>query len=171
MEPAALDRDHADAAAELFARYESGLRRVARRVSICEADVDEAIGRSLEILLRKGKDVDRRRLGAWMGTVIRREALSIRRGRERQLGDPVEIVACERPDPLEQVIRRERVAEAAIAVGGLKEHERIAIVLQAQGYSYAEICAVCGWTYTKVNRCLAEGRATLRERARSRITP
>ena len=34
-------------------------------------------------------------------------------------------------------------------------------MLQAQGYSYAEICELCGWTYTKVNRCLAEGRARL----------
>jgi DNA-directed RNA polymerase specialized sigma24 family protein len=44
----------------------------------------------------------------------------------------------------------------------LKANERLAIVLQAEGYSYAEICELCGWTYTKVNRCLAEGRATLR---------
>ena len=35
-------------------------------------------------------------------------------------------------------------------------------MLQAQGYSYAEICVLCRWTYTKVNRCLAEGRARLR---------
>ena len=38
-------------------------------------------------------------------------------------------------------------------------------MLQAQGYSYAEICERCGWTYTKVNRCLAEGRARLRSAA------
>jgi DNA-directed RNA polymerase specialized sigma24 family protein len=37
-------------------------------------------------------------------------------------------------------------------------------LLQAEGYSYAEICEMCGWTYTKVNRCLAEGRAKLRDR-------
>jgi DNA-directed RNA polymerase specialized sigma24 family protein len=44
----------------------------------------------------------------------------------------------------------------------LKANERIAIVLQAEGYSYAEICEMLGWSYTKVNRCLAEGRAKLR---------
>ena len=41
--------------------------------------------------------------------------------------------------------------------------ERRAIVLHAQGYSYAEIRSICGWTHTKVNRCLVEGRARLRE--------
>ena len=59
-------------------------------------------------------------------------------------------------------MRSERVAEAARALAALKPQERRAIVLQAQGYSYAEICTLCGWTYTKVNRCLAEGRAQLR---------
>ena len=39
----------------------------------------------------------------------------------------------------------------------------MALILQAQGYSYAEIQQLCGWTYTKVNRCLAEGRARLRQ--------
>jgi hypothetical protein len=34
--------------------------------------------------------------------------------------------------------------------------------LPTHGYSYAEICELCGWTYTKVNRSLAEGRARLR---------
>ena len=32
--------------------------------------------------------------------------------------------------------------------------------------SYLEICRITGWTYTKVNRCLTEGRQSLRERLR-----
>ena len=35
----------------------------------------------------------------------------------------------------------------------------------AFGFSYREIMARQGWTYTKVNRCLSEGRAALRELA------
>ncbi len=31
-------------------------------------------------------------------------------------------------------------------------------MLKAQGYSYDEISAHLGWTYTKVNRCITEGR-------------
>jgi DNA-directed RNA polymerase specialized sigma24 family protein len=31
------------------------------------------------------------------------------------------------------------------------------------GYSYREITEMTGWTFTKVNRCSAEGRARLRE--------
>ncbi len=47
-------------------------------------------------------------------------------------------------------------------LAALRADERRALVLQASGYSYAEICALTGWTYTKVNRSLAEGRAKLR---------
>ena len=54
---------------------------------------------------------------------------------------------------------------ASRLLAGLKADERTAIVLQAGGFSYAEIGAMRGWTYTKVNRCLAEGRAALRGRA------
>jgi hypothetical protein len=40
----------------------------------------------------------------------------------------------------------------------LKPHEITALVLRAEGHSYREICERTGWTYTKVNRCITEGR-------------
>ena len=43
------------------------------------------------------------------------------------------------------------------------EKVRRALVLKAHGYSYAEIQQLCGWTYTKVNRCMAEGRKAFLE--------
>jgi DNA-directed RNA polymerase specialized sigma24 family protein len=67
---------------------------------------------------------------------------------------------------MEHAEGRDRVAAAARALAELKPDERLAIVLQAHGYSYAEIAELCTWTYTKVNRSLAEGRARLRELGR-----
>jgi DNA-directed RNA polymerase specialized sigma24 family protein len=37
--------------------------------------------------------------------------------------------------------------------------------MRAAGLSYTEIGELRGWTYTKVNRCLSEGRAALRQSA------
>lgn len=54
--------------------------------------------------------------------------------------------------------RRRRFAQ-------LKQDERRALLLFALGYSYGEIAERCGWTYTKVNRCVNEGRAALRATA------
>ena len=150
---------------------EPALRRTARRYSLCADDAEDAYQRAVEILLTRSPPADPPRLAAWMQVVIRREALAVRRSRERLLGaqadddDPFEGIAGDRPDPHERLERRERVAEAIRLLFELKPQERRALVLQAHGYSYAEICRLCGWTYTKVNRCLSEGRQRLREAA------
>ncbi len=161
------------AAARLLAAHEPGLRRVARRISICAADADDALQRAALILLTKAPPLEPGRLVAWMTVVTKREAIAVRRQRERQLAahpraadgrdlDPLDRAPTDSPGPAERFARRERLAEARRALAALKPAERTAIVLQAQGYSYAEICELCGWSYTKVNRCLAEGRARLR---------
>jgi RNA polymerase sigma factor (sigma-70 family) len=158
-----------DALAQL-ASAEVALRRTARRYSLCADDAEDAYQRAVEILLTRAPSADPRHLAAWMQVVTRREALALRRSRERLLGrhaddagDPLERIACERPDPQERLERRERVTSAIRLLFELKPQERRALVLQAHGYSYAEIGRLCGWTYTKVNRCLAEGRARLRQ--------
>jgi RNA polymerase sigma factor (sigma-70 family) len=151
----------------LLARREPALRRAARRLSICADDADDAFQRAAVILLTKAPDLPAARLAAWMSVVTRREALAVRRARERLLKSspsaPDLERVCERPGPYERAELRERVAEAARLLARLKPDERTAIALQAEGYSYAEICERTGWTFTKVNRCLAEGRARLRQ--------
>ncbi len=167
---AATEHDRAGAAVELLERHGALLRGIARRYSACQEDADDAVQRAAVILLTKGPAVDPGRLIGWMIVVTKHEALAVRRGRERLLdsmtlepyGDPLDGVASERPGPAERFERVEALAEARAALAELKANERLAIVLQAEGYSYAEICRICGWSYTKVNRCLAEGRARLR---------
>jgi RNA polymerase sigma factor (sigma-70 family) len=157
------------AAVELLERHGPAFRRTARRVSICADDADDAFQRATEILLTKAPTVERRRLVGWMTVVTRHEAIAVRRARERALGlgdaEPEALIGglpSEAPGPSERLERREYLDAARRALAGLKDDHRLAIVLQAEGYSYAEICRCCGWTYTKVNRCLAEGRAKLR---------
>jgi RNA polymerase sigma factor (sigma-70 family) len=153
----------------LLGAGEAAFRRTARRYSLCLDDAEDAFQRAVEILLTKAPDRRPSELAAWMQVVTRREALAVRRSRERLLpggggpdDDPVERLACERPGPADQAELRERIAAAARALAAIKPDERLAIVLQAHGYSYAEIGELCGWTYTKVNRALAEGRVRLR---------
>jgi RNA polymerase sigma factor (sigma-70 family) len=168
---AARERRRADAAVALLARHESAFRRTARRVSICADDADDALARAVEILLTKAPPLEPPTLAAWMHVVTRREALAVRRARERQMGGHpapemlFEALECDAPRPDELAHRRARHREAMRALRRLKPSERIALFLQAYGYTYAEIQRHCGWTYTKVNRCLAEGRARLRGRS------
>ena len=163
-------------ALELLDAHGPALRRVARRRSLCHDDAEDALQRSIEILLTKAPPIDPDRLIAWMVVVTKHEALAVRRARDRAIGlrapapaaaaaDPLDSLPSELPGPGERVERIERLREARRALASLKATERLAIVLQAEGFSYAEICELCGWSYTKVNRCLAEGRAALRARA------
>ncbi|MEO8091573.1 MAG: sigma-70 family RNA polymerase sigma factor [bacterium] len=147
----------------LIASARPALLRSARRYSLCPDDAEDALQRSLEILITKGPAVELPRLAAWMQVVIRREALALRRQRERcGAGEEPDRLRCESPGPLELLFQQERAARAGRLLARLKPQERRAIALQAEGYSYAEIQAITGWTYTKVNRCLAEGRVRLR---------
>lgn len=62
----------------------------------------------------------------------------------------------------------EQAAEHAEQFGllaALKADQRRALKLFAAGYSYRQICDLTGWTYTKANRSITEGRAALRDLA------
>jgi DNA-directed RNA polymerase specialized sigma24 family protein len=68
----------------------------------------------------------------------------------------------ESDDPHSAAERAERCAAELVAIDRLKPDERTALLLFGLGYSYAEIAETQGWTRTEVNRCIAEGRASLR---------
>jgi RNA polymerase sigma factor (sigma-70 family) len=159
------------AASTLIESHDHVFRRTARRYSICADDAEDAYQRALEILLTKAPPIEGDSLVRWMQTVTKREALAVRRQRERLLGsprpssaqdeaerDPLDLIASEAPGPNDRVARRERVVRSGEALQALKPQEVRALTLKAQGYSYAEIGEITGWTYTKINRCMAEGR-------------
>jgi RNA polymerase sigma factor (sigma-70 family) len=169
VSPTRLQRSHrANAALDLIAAHDAAFRRTARRHSLCADDAEDAYQRALVILLTKAPPCRPPALTAWMHTVTKREAMGVRRSRERLLAamapgcdgeeQVLDSLQGAQPGPDERAERRERVARSSEALAALKPQERLALLLKAQGYSYAEIQQRCGWTYTKVNRCMAEGR-------------
>jgi RNA polymerase sigma factor (sigma-70 family) len=160
------------AAVELIARDDAALRRVAMRYSLCVEDAEDAYQRALEILLEKAPSAKPRDLIRWTQTVVKHEALAVRAQRERLLGpagasqgagaDRMAGMAATGDGPPERTERRERVARSREALRALKPAERRALTLLAAGYSYAEIGELTGFSHTKVNRCVAEGRERFR---------
>jgi RNA polymerase sigma factor (sigma-70 family) len=154
------------AAVEIATRGSSVFKRFARRYSLCAADAEDAYQRSLEILLQSAPTADRTELRAWLHTVVKHEALAVRRQRERALpaaeplGDPAEAA----PALDEQASERERVHQTADALAHLKPSETRCLLLKALGYSYVEIAERTGYSWTKVNRSLTEGRRRFLER-------
>jgi RNA polymerase sigma factor (sigma-70 family) len=161
-------------AIEMVAKHERALLRTARRYSICAEDADDALQRALEILLTKAPPGEARELVRWMQTVTKHEALAIRRSRERQLGTPrpsvdpeetvdwVSLIPSTGAGPAERAERHEEIARTREGLKTLKPAELRALTLLAQGYSYSEIGEITGWTRTKINRSLAEGRERFR---------
>jgi RNA polymerase sigma factor (sigma-70 family) len=170
----ALDAARKRAAVETYARHQAALRRTASRYSICDDDADDALQRGLEILLRKAPSNDPRELVRWTQTVVKHEALAIRRERERILAGPagrrrdqdaedwVALIPAPEDGPAERTERREAIARSREALLSLKPPELRALTLLAEGYSYREIGEITGFSATKINRSLAEGRERFR---------
>jgi len=175
-EPAAApatDAGRKRAAVDLAARHGHLLRQTAQRYSLCAEDAEDAYQRTLEILLVKAPTDRPRELLGWSRTVVKHEALAIRHHRERMLGTPprggdgeagdrIAQIPARGGGPEERLEQSERVARSREALRLLKPAELRALTLLAEGYTYAEIGEITGFSQTKVNRCLAEGREHFR---------
>ncbi|MDX6670685.1 MAG: hypothetical protein QOI91_1048 [Solirubrobacteraceae bacterium] len=165
-------RDEQDGGRQLvlavMGAHAGALLSLARRHSLCADDAHDAYQRALEIFLRRADSLDPASAPAWLRTVVKHEAMAVRASRQRIVG-PVEVDLdrSEARDLLpadERVAASERAAQSTEALSRLKPHEVRALVLKARGYSYHEIAEITGWTYTKVNRCLTEGRRAFLDR-------
>jgi RNA polymerase sigma factor (sigma-70 family) len=154
-----------EAALALLARHGAQILATARRYAATPEDAEDAYQRGLEILLTKAPTTSEDDLVPWLKTVVKHEAFALRRHRERhapvtddgELGDRGTPAAATH----DQAEHYEDLRQGAEALRQLKPQEIRALLLRAEGYSYVEICEITGWSYTKVNRCLTEGRRAL----------
>jgi RNA polymerase sigma factor (sigma-70 family) len=157
-----------DAVLRLVQDHAAELLRFAGRFSHCADDAHDAYQRSLEILVRRMRVEPPAQPLQWIRTVLRHEALAIRAQRERSVSrfeidlDRQEGRAFD--DPAERAVGLERLEQTAEALQRLKPHELTALGLRAQGFSYREICERTGWSYTRCNRSVYEGRRALADR-------
>jgi RNA polymerase sigma factor (sigma-70 family) len=151
-----------------IAAHADSLLRTARRHSICADDAQDAYQRALEIFMGHAQRLDPARAAGWLHVVVKREAQAIRRSRHKLLlSNAVDLDEHEAeglPTPDERLLSFDMVNRSAEALKRLKPHELRALWLRAQGHSYSDIGAITGWSYTKVNRCLTEGRRSFLER-------
>nr|MDP8943072.1 sigma-70 family RNA polymerase sigma factor [Actinomycetota bacterium] len=173
--PAPGPREGARArAVRVIERHGAGIMRTARRYSRTPDDAEDAYQRGVEILLTKAPDIPEPELVPWLKTVVKHEAFAIRRQGSRVAlgaedsfegdtdGDERRLAAV--PGPHEQAERLERLRTGAEAMRQLKPQEIRCLTLLAEGYSYSQIQEITGFSYTKVNRCLTEGRQSFRRR-------
>src|SRR5688572_23787374 len=151
--PARAELDEAVLA--LLARHGSQILATARRYAATPEDAEDAYQRGVEILLTKAPSTSEDELIPWLKTVVKHEALALRRQRDRHSPVTDDGDLRDRPGASvthEQAERLERLRQGAEALSQLKPHEVRALVLKAEGFSYREICSMTGWSYTKVKR-------------------
>jgi RNA polymerase sigma factor (sigma-70 family) len=168
--PSKAQRDFAE---RLLREHGSRLRAIARRNSINADDAEEALQRMLIIAMRADPEMPGHPL-AWATTVLKREAWSIHRERAHRIQqppsnpefgqDPLVALEAQEPRPDEAAERAEHVMAFRQAFDSLKPQEREVLLLIGAGLTYQEIEERMGYRHTKINRCVAEGRAALRER-------
>src|SRR4051812_39413579 len=146
----------------MVTRHGPALVRVANQFSLCHDDALDAYQRGLEIYLRRLATVEPATEGAWMRVVVKHEAMAIRRARQESVDHEDSDLDARLPAGLREVADEvaggERVERSVEALTALKPDEARALLLKAEGLSYQEIGSRFGWTYTKVNRSIAEGR-------------
>ena len=148
--------------AAVVRRHERTLLRVARQASLCHDDALDAYQRALEIFVRRVDTVDPATEVAWLKVVVRHEAMAIRRARSEAVADEDldldSLVPGVERSVDEQIASSERVRRSAEALRALKPDEAKALMMKAHGLSYEEIGERNGWSYTKTNRAITEGR-------------
>ena len=176
-EQSSARREGAEAlATRIYRERRSYLLRIAERNSLNPDDAEEALQEALIAFVRRFNPDGEAPALAWLTLTLKRECwqrcrgehLERRAGQEADDGEGKGICSrlAQLPDPgrspQEAVELAELVSEVRGRLSRLKPNERRALSLLALGYSYKEIGEITGWTRTKINRCIAEGRATLR---------
>ncbi|MGH2984572.1 MAG: RNA polymerase sigma factor [Solirubrobacterales bacterium] len=163
-------------ASELYVGKGEYLLRIARANSRSPDDAEEALQDAFIAFIRKFDPDGEAPPLAWLTLALKRECWGRIRsphmqrsvGQERhaeldEVGFVVDNFEHPGASPHDAAELGERVVETRDLLAQLKPQERRAIGLKALGYSYKEIGEITGWTFTKINRCIAEGNARLRE--------
>jgi DNA-directed RNA polymerase specialized sigma24 family protein len=132
-------------------------------------DAEDAAQEALVIAFRVRDRIRPQTAVGYLCVIALHEAIRLQRhaGRLRSLDQPIPdtgglcpvdlIVDPRQPD-------REAVIDIVDWLRDAKPDHARALCARTLGWRYLEICEVFGWTYTKTNRCVTEGRAQARRR-------
>lgn len=163
-------------AGHLYTHHRARLLAIARRNSTNPEDAEEALQDAFILFINHFDPSNGSPPLAWLTLTLKRRCWALTQTqRNRQ---PIQISphnrtstpdadsngpADTRPQPDEIAEMKAKLSDLKARLHALKPSERRALALLALGYSYREICDTTGWTYTKVNRCIYEGRKALQQ--------
>lgn len=164
--PTCAEND-ADRLEAFLDQYGVALLAYARSISASAVDADDVYQQMLEAMLTSPPATEHGyQLYVWARRVIANEAISVHRARARKpevaLSDTHPPGGSAVQDPSEVLSEMELSSALSEALRRLRPDHARCLILRAEGFNYSKISELTGFSYAKVNRCLSEGRASLR---------
>ena len=154
-----------DAFGRLVRRYAEQVRRVSRALLRDAADADDAAQDALLACWRHLARYDPERpFGPWLMRIVVNAAHDFRRRRQVRTTEPLAPdLRADTPGPGTEAERSELRLQLGLALQGLPERQRLAVVLfDAEGYGHREIAEVLGVPEGTVRSDVFHGRRALR---------
>jgi RNA polymerase sigma factor (sigma-70 family) len=172
-EASSEEREVRALAGRIYTERRAYLLNIARRNAASEADAEEALHDTFAGFIQSFDPRGEAPALPWITVALKRRCWRLRESAhldrrvaalpESRHEEPSGLIE-RRPEASEVLADRQADRDEARArLATLKPDERTAIVHHAAGFDYAEIGRRFGWSLTKTNRCLYEGRVALRE--------
>lgn len=136
--------------------HEALVRMVRGRLRVSQEVAEDAVSFAWMQLVRT--QPGRENVVGWLYTVAKYEVFATMRRAQRE-ATVEELPPMAAPGSVEGIVE---ARETMVSLRGLKAHQRLVLIMKAEGFSYNEIAALTGKTYTWVNRHLTEGRRAAR---------
>jgi RNA polymerase sigma factor (sigma-70 family) len=136
--------------------HEALVRMVCSRLRVSHEVAEDAVSFAWMQLVRT--QPRRENVVGWLYTVAKYEVFATMRRAQREV-TVEELPPMAAPGSVERIVE---ARETMVSLRGLKSHQRLVLIMKAEGFSYNEIAALTGKTYTWVNRHLTEGRKAAR---------
>lgn len=149
-------------ATDLYTKNRRHLLAIATRNSPTPQDAEEALQDTFALFIDHFDPESKAPPLAWITLTLKRRCWAAARTQLRLQPENQTEPHKHQTSDIELIELSEKTTQLRNAFLNLKPQERRALSLLAIGYSYHEIAQLTGWTYTKVNRCITEGRANLR---------
>ena len=149
----------------IFREHFERLLRAVRRVLRSDAEAEEVCAEVFLRLYRMGPQaVALGAAGGWLYRTGTRAAIDVlrrdrRRHEEELVEDAGEIMAADDGDPLDRVLRAERIAAVRLALASMKVERAQMLLLRHSGFSYREIGAAMKINASSVGKTLARAEA------------
>jgi len=161
-------------AGELYTNHKRRLLAIANQNSSTNQDAEEALHDAFALFIDRFDPESSAPALAWLTLTLKRCCWATYRRQQlitttattpqpNRTTDQSHSLTEAPRQPHEIAELNEQTQELQTNFKNLKPQENQALTLLALGYSYQEIAELTGWTYTKVNRCITEGRACLRK--------